>query len=147
MINRGMEVVAQRRGFDLLILVAWTATSTTAHLRAGPQERRPDPARPGAQPEQLDRLSRQVPIVTLAGVQTPTTTNVGGDNVAGMRAIARHLVLDHGLRTLAYLGGHATSPDSITRHAAFSAAVTAPGRPSPTARSGRATTSRRAAPG
>jgi LacI family transcriptional regulator len=44
-----------------------------------------------------------------------------------MRAIARHLVLDHGLRTLAYLGGHATSPDSITRHAAFSAAVTAHG--------------------
>jgi LacI family transcriptional regulator len=79
------------------------------------------------EPDQLERLSRQVPIVTLAGVQTPTTTNVGGDNVAGMRELARHLVLDHGLRTLAYLGGHANSPDSITRHAAFSAAVTAHG--------------------
>jgi hypothetical protein len=36
-----------------------------------------------------------------------------------MRELARHLVLDHGLRTLAYLGGHANSPDSCTGTSRF----------------------------
>jgi LacI family transcriptional regulator len=66
-------------------------------------------------PGELDRLSRQLPIVTLAGNATPTTANVHGDNKAGMRALARHLLRDHGYPSLAYLGGYADSPDSIER--------------------------------
>jgi LacI family transcriptional regulator len=44
-----------------------------------------------------------------------------------MRELARHLVVDHGFRTLAYLSGHAGSPDDIARHATFGAEVTASG--------------------
>jgi LacI family transcriptional regulator len=76
---------------------------------------------------QLERLSRQIPIVTLAGVVSPTTSNVGGDNRAGMREMARHLVRDHGYQTLAYLSGHPDSPDNLARQAAFRAEVTAAG--------------------
>jgi LacI family transcriptional regulator len=41
-----------------------------------------------------------------------------------MRDLARHLVRDHGYRTLAYLGGHVDSPDNLARRAAFEAEVT-----------------------
>ena len=129
MINRGMEVVAQRRGFDLLIRSVEVGDHDTgkrilslARKSDGLilHDRLLDPA-------QLARLSRQVPIVTLAGVPTETTANVRGDNRDGMRDLARHLVRDHGYRTVAYLAGHADSPDNLARHETLEAEVTAAG--------------------
>jgi LacI family transcriptional regulator len=117
LINRGIETAAQRRGFDLLI----RSVGITEHDPGG---RTLALARKSdglilhdrvLEPDQMDRLSRQLPIVTLAGYATPTTANVHGDNRAGMRALARHLLRDHGYRTLGYLGGYADSPDSIER--------------------------------
>ncbi|HJY72851.1 MAG TPA: LacI family DNA-binding transcriptional regulator [Streptosporangiaceae bacterium] len=117
LINRGIETAAQRRGFDLLIrsvginehdpggrtlALARKSDGLILHDRV-------------LDPDQMDRLSRQLPIVTLAGYATPTTANVHGDNRAGMRALARHLLRDHGYRTLGYLGGYADSPDNIER--------------------------------
>jgi LacI family transcriptional regulator len=117
LINRGIEAAAQRRGFDLLI----RSVGITEHDAGG---RTLALARKSdglilhdrvLEPDQMDRLSRQLPIVTLAGYTTPTTANVHGDNKAGMRALARHLLRDHGYRSLGYLGGYADSPDSIER--------------------------------
>jgi LacI family transcriptional regulator len=117
LINRGIEAAAQRRGFDLLI----RSVSINAHDVSG---RTVALARKSdglilhdrvLEPADLDRLSRQLPIVTLAGYATPTTANVHGDNKAGMRDLARHLLRDHGYASLAYLGGYADSPDSIER--------------------------------
>jgi LacI family transcriptional regulator len=56
-------------------------------------------------------------------VATPASSNVSGDNLTGMAELARHLVTEHGYRTLAYLGGHPDSPDNLARHAAFRDAV------------------------
>ena len=117
LINRGIETAAQRRGFDLLI----RSVGITEH---DPSGRTLALARKSdglilhdrvLEPDQMDRLSRQLPIVTLAGYATPTTANVHGDNKSGMRALARHLLRDHGYPTLGYLGGYADSPDSIER--------------------------------
>jgi len=117
LINRGIEAAAQRRGFDLLI----RSVGITEHDPGG---RTLALARKSdglilhdrvLEPEQMDRLSRQLPIVTLAGYATATTANVHGDNKSGMRALARHLLRDHGYLTLGYLGGYADSPDSIER--------------------------------
>ncbi len=117
LINRGIETAAQRRGFDLLI----RSVSITAHDVSG---RTVALARKSdglilhdrvLEPADLDRLSRQLPIVTLAGYATSTTANVHGDNKTGMRDLARHLLRDHGYASLAYLGGYADSPDSIER--------------------------------
>ena len=117
LINRGIEAAAQRRGFDLLIRSVGI-TEHDAGDRTLALARKSD----GLilhdrvlEPDQMDRLSRQLPIVTLAGFATPTTANVHGDNKAGMRALARHLLRDHGYRSLGYLGGYADSPDSIER--------------------------------
>ncbi len=125
LINRGIEVAAQRRSFDLLIrsvhfndhdpggrtlALARKSDGLILHDRVLDEE-------------QMDRLSRQVPIVTLAGFATETTANVHGDNAAGMRALATHLLIDHGYRSLAYLGGYADSPDNIERRDMLAAAV------------------------
>jgi len=123
LINRGIEAAAQRRGFDLLI----RSVGITEHDPGG---RTLALARKSdglilhdrvLEPDQMDRLSRQLPIVTLAGYATPTTANVHGDNKAGMRALARHLLRDHGYPTAGYLGGYADSPDSIERQQVLAA--------------------------
>jgi LacI family transcriptional regulator len=117
LINRGIEAAAQQRGFDLLV----RSVGITEHDPGG---RTLALARKSdglilhdrvLEPEQMDRLSRQLPIVTLAGYATPTTANVHGDNRSGMRALARHLLRDHGYLNLAYLGGYVDSPDNIER--------------------------------
>jgi LacI family transcriptional regulator len=129
MINRGIEIVAQRRGFDLLVRSVDVGDHDSSK-RILSLARKSD----GLilhdrllDPDQLDRLSRQIPIVTLAGVPTDTTANVRGDNRAGMRDLARHLACDHGYRTVAYVGGHADSPDSLARQEALEAELAAAG--------------------
>ena len=129
LINRGIETAAQRRGFDLLIRSVGIAEHDVGG-RTLSLARKSD----GLilhdrvlEPGEMDRLSRQVPIVTLAGYATPTTANVHGDNKAGMQALARHLLRDHGYPTLAYLGGYADSPDSIERREVLATETAAAG--------------------
>ncbi|MGO9503325.1 MAG: LacI family DNA-binding transcriptional regulator [Streptosporangiaceae bacterium] len=128
-INRGIEVAAQRQGFNLLIgsvyvddhdvsdrLLALARKSDGLILHDHVLE-----------PDQLEQLSKRIPIVTLANVDTPTTVNVHGDNRAGMRDLARHLLRDHGYRTIAYLSGLADSPDSVARQESVAAEAAAVG--------------------
>jgi LacI family transcriptional regulator len=129
MINRGMEIVAQQHGFDLLIrsvdlnepdpgrrifALARKSDGLILHDRV-------------LSPEQLERLSHMVPVVTLAGTPTPTTVNVHGDSKSGMKDLARHLIFDHGYTTLGFLAGHEGSPDSIAREQALADEATAAG--------------------
>jgi LacI family transcriptional regulator len=129
LINRGIELAAQNRDYNLLV----SSVDVDDHdhtRRVFALARKSDGLILHDQvldSEQLERLSRQVPVVTLAGVATPTTSNVGGDNQGSMREMARHLVRVHGYGTLAYLGGHRDSPDNLARQAAFSAEVTEAG--------------------
>ena len=129
LINRGIEVAAQHRDYNLLV----SSVDVDDHdhtRRIETLARKSDGLILHDQvinAPQLERLSRQVPIVTLAGVATPTTSNVGGDNQHGMRDLAFHLVREHGYQTIAYLGGHPDSPDNLARQAAFSDEVAAAG--------------------
>jgi LacI family transcriptional regulator len=128
-INRGIDVAAQRRGFDVLMssvgfndenvptriaAIAGKADGIILHDRmlsaAG-----------------IARLAGTVPIVTLAGSPTPASMNVRCDNASGMRALVRHLVADHGYRSLGYLAGRADSPDNRSRARAFEAEAVAAG--------------------
>jgi LacI family transcriptional regulator len=125
LINRGIEVAAQHRDYNLLV----SSVDVDDHdhtRRVFALARKSDGLILHDQvlgAGQLEQLSRQVPVVTLAGVATPATSNVSGDNLTGMAQLARHLVGEHGYRTLAYLGGHPDSPDNLARHAAFRDAV------------------------
>jgi len=120
-VNRGIELAAQQRGFDVLV----------SSVRVSD----PDvPARVAKVAGKVDglilhdrlmaaadiaRLAGAVPIVTLAGRPTRASMNVRCDNESGMRALVRHLAVDHGYDTLAYLSGNADSPDSRARATAF----------------------------
>src|SRR6266700_626356 len=127
-INRGIEVAAQRRGFGVLV------SSVGVHDENVP-------ARLAAIAGKADGLilhdrmlsaagvaglAGMVPVVTLAGSPTAASMNVRCDNETGMRALVRHLAVDHRYRSLAYLSGNADSPDNRARARAFEAeAVTA----------------------
>jgi LacI family transcriptional regulator len=128
-INRGIEVGAQRHGFDLLISSVGFNDDNVA-------------ARIGALAGKSDglilhdrmlsavgiaRLADMVPIVTLAGSPTPASINVRCDNDSGIRALVEHLVIDHGYRSLGYVSGRADSPDNRTRSRAFETAAAAAG--------------------
>ena len=128
LINRGIEVAAQRRDYNLLVSSVGLGHDDTHRIFG--LARKSD----GLilhdrvlDEDQVGRLGRQVPVVTLAGVPMPGTVNVSSDNRAGMAELASHLVRDHGYRTLAYLGGHPDSPDNLARHAAFAGQVSADG--------------------
>src|SRR5258706_14863038 len=73
------------------------------------------------EPSRLAELSRHVPVVTMAGVATQTTANVRSDSGTGMTELAGHLIHDHGYLTMAYVAGHADSPDNIARRLALAA--------------------------
>ena len=103
LINRGIEVAAQHRDYNLLV----SSVDVDDHdhtRRIHALARKSDGLILHDQVidvAQLERLSRQVPIVTLAGVATPTTSNVGGDNRNGMQDLVFHLVREHGSQTIA----------------------------------------------
>src|SRR5258708_33364212 len=73
----------------------------------------------------IARLADVVPVVTLAGSPTPASLNVRCDNESGIRTLVRHLVIDHGYRSLGYVSGRADSPDNRTRSRAFEAEAAA----------------------
>ncbi|HEY1644745.1 MAG TPA: LacI family DNA-binding transcriptional regulator [Streptosporangiaceae bacterium] len=128
MINRGMEVVAQHYGYDLLIRSVDLHESDGRRIFA--LARKSDGLILHDQVisiEQLTRLGRQVPVVTLAFVPTPTTVNVRSDNEAGMRELIRHLAVDHGYGSIGYLSGHLDSPDNLARSATIRAEAEAAG--------------------
>ena len=115
--NRGIEVAARHRGYDLLMSsvdVHDHLPVARLHSLAGKSD--------GIllhdrvlTPAAIVRLADRLPVVTLAGTPTRASVNVVGDNATGMRDLVGHLVEVHGARTVAFLSGHADSPDSVMR--------------------------------
>src|SRR5215472_17213951 len=104
-IYRGIDLAARRRGFDVLMgtvgfndgnvparvaAVAGKADGLILHDRMIPANN-------------ITRLASTLPLVTLAGMPVRGALNVRCDNETGMRELIRHLVGDHGYRTLGYL--------------------------------------------
>ena len=128
-INRGIEVGARRRGFDLLISsVGFNDDNIAARIAAlaGKADGLILHDRM-LSAVGIARLADMVPIVTLAGTPTPASLNVRCDNESGIRALVRHLVIDHGYRSLGYVTGRADSPDNRTRQHAFETEAAAAG--------------------
>ncbi len=128
MINRGMELVARRYGYDLLIRSVDLHENDGARIYALARKSDGlilhDHVLRG---DQLARLGRQIPVVTLASVPTSATVNVRSDNEAGMRELIAHLAGEHGYRSAGYLAGHTDSPDNVARTGALRQAASAAG--------------------
>jgi len=128
-VNRGIEVTARRRGFDLLM----SSVDVHDHL---PVDRLHSLAGKSdgillhdrvLTPAAIVRLADRLPVVTLAATPTRASVNVAGDNASGMRELVGHLIGVHGARTVAFLSGHADSPDSVMRAKAVQEAANAHG--------------------
>jgi len=128
-INRGIDVAAQRCGFDVL-MSSVGYNDDNAGLRIASIAGKADGVilhdhmLSGAE---IARLAGMVPVVTLAGKPGPGSMNVRCDNEAGMRSLVRHLAKDHGYHSLAYLSGRGDSPDNRARARVFEAEATAAG--------------------
>lgn len=132
-IIRGMERAARRHGYALLI---------AASLKGGPESlvakvagrvdgfavlSRTVPT------EDLDVISRRLPVVMLAGPrendELDHLDHIEVANADGQRELTRHLVEDHGLRRLAFVGGEERSPDAQARFLGYQEACRAAGLP------------------
>lgn len=133
-IIRGMERAARRHGYALLI---------AASLEGGPESLvakvagRVDGFAVLAQTvptEDLEVISRRLPVVMLAGPrEIDHLDHLVVANAAGERELARHLIEDHGLRRLAFVGGEPDSPDAEARFRGFRDACRDAGLPVPDA--------------
>jgi LacI family transcriptional regulator len=133
-IIRGMERAARRHGYALLI---------AASLEGGPESLvakvagRVDGFAVLAQTvptEDLEVISRRLPVVMLAGPrEIDHLDHIVVANADGERELARHLIEDHGLRRLAFVGGEVESPDAEARFRGFQQACRDAGLPVPDA--------------
>ena len=128
-INRGIDVAAQRRGFDVLMSsVGFNDENASSRISglAGKADGLILHDRMLSAAE-IRRLAAAVPVVTLAGKPGRGSMNVRCDNETGMRELVRHLVVHHGYRSLAYLSGRSDSPDNNSRAHAFESEAAAAG--------------------
>ncbi|MGC5529555.1 LacI family DNA-binding transcriptional regulator [Streptomyces sp. SR-10] len=131
-IIRGMERAARRHGYALLI---------AASLDGGPESLvakvagRVDGFAVLAQTvptEDLEVISRRLPVVMLAGPrEIDHLDHIVVANAEGERELTRHLIEDHGLRRLAFIGGEENSPDAQARFRGFQEGCRNAGLPVP----------------
>jgi LacI family transcriptional regulator len=76
--------------------------------------------------ELLARLTKRLPVVVISGSPHERDADVvTADNRSGSAALITHLVEDHGLRRLYYVGGPPTAPDAKERSLAMTEVIDA----------------------
>ncbi|MEU9849643.1 LacI family DNA-binding transcriptional regulator [Streptomyces sp. NPDC047985] len=132
-IIRGMERAARRHGYALLIAASMEGGRESVAKVAGRVDGFAVLART-VPTEDLEVISRRVPVVMLAGPrEIDHLDHIVVANADGERELARHLIEDHGLRRLAFVGGEAESPDAGARFRGFREACRDAGLPVPDA--------------
>ncbi|MYS81619.1 LacI family DNA-binding transcriptional regulator [Embleya scabrispora] len=126
-VQRGVELECWQRGYALLIggggRVNGPTVVTDIVGRVDGLTVFPNTV-PG---EVLERISRRIPVVALSeGPQHGGLSTVSVDNRGGMRVITEHLIVEHGLRDLLFVGDIGTF-DAKERSAGFQAALRAAG--------------------
>jgi LacI family transcriptional regulator len=127
-VQRGVELECWRRGYALLIGGAGPADSATQVTeivgRVDGLAVFPHPSVPG---DLLERIARRKPVVAVSQrPQDDGLSHVSVDNRGGMRAMTEHLLVDHGMRELLFVG-YMDTFDAQERFAGFKAALKAAG--------------------
>jgi LacI family transcriptional regulator len=123
-ITRGMERAARRRGYALLIAASLAdgPESLVASV-AGHVDGFAVLARTIAT-EDLELMARRLPVVMVAGPrEIDHLDHIEVANQDGQRELTTHLIVDHGLRRLVFVGGAADSPDAHARFLGFQEAL------------------------
>ena len=133
-ITRGMERAARRHGYALLIAASLSGgpESLVASV-AGRVDGFAVLARTVAT-EDLELISRRLPVVMIAGPrEIDHLDHLEVANQDGEFALTTHLITDHGLTRLAFVGGGEDSPDAQARFLGYQQALRAAGLPVPDA--------------
>ena len=105
----GIQSELDDRGMDVLLGISAEGRARQRRLLVSMSERRVDGVVviPAHQSEPADFAGLHMPIVMLARrVKGFDTDYVGGDNYAGSVAATNHLLVTHGARRPAFIGGH-----------------------------------------
>jgi LacI family transcriptional regulator len=129
---RGMERASRRRGYALLIAASLMGGAENLVARmAGKVDGFAVMART-ASTEELEVISRRLPVVVLAGPrEIDRLDHIEVANYDGQYELTRHLITVHGLTRLAFVGGHADSPDAEARFRGYQEACREAGLPVP----------------
>ncbi|TDV55249.1 LacI family DNA-binding transcriptional regulator [Actinophytocola oryzae] len=131
-ITRGMERAARRHGYALLIAASLAdgPESLVASV-AGRVDGFAVLARTIATAD-LELMVRRLPVVMIAGPrEVDHLDHIEVANADGERELTTHLIADHGLRRLAFVGGADDSPDADARFLGFQEALREAGLPVP----------------
>ncbi|MEU0371999.1 LacI family DNA-binding transcriptional regulator [Streptomyces sp. NPDC006283] len=128
---RGMERAARRHGYALLISAAHADRAGESMADVAGRVEGLAVLAQRMPPATLEVVSRRVPVVVLAGEVSPGLDRIEAANFDGQLELTRHLIDDHGLRRLDFVGGPADSPDAEARFRGFQAAHLATGLPMP----------------
>jgi LacI family transcriptional regulator len=131
-ITRGMERAARRHGYALLIAASLASgPDSLVATVAGRVDGFAVLART-VPTEDLEIISRRLPVVMIAGPrEIDHLDHLEVANDEGEFAMTTHLIADHGLTRLAFLGGAADSPDAEARFRGYRRARAAAGLPVP----------------
>ncbi len=131
-IIRGMERAARRHGYALLIAASLDGGPESLVAKvAGRVDGFAVLARTVPTAD-LEVISRRLPVVMLAGPrEIDHLDHIVVANTEGERELTRHLIEDHGLRRLAFVGAEEESPDAQARFRGFQEACRDAGLPVP----------------
>lgn len=133
---RGMERAARRHGYGLLIAASLTSGPETLVAKVASRVDGFAVLARTVPTEDLEVISRRLPVVMLAGPrEIDHLDHAEVDNFGGEQELTRHLVEDHGLSRMAFIGCEEDSPDATARFRGFQeacrrAALPVPERPS-----------------
>jgi LacI family transcriptional regulator len=124
----GIQSELDEQGMDVLLGISGEDRTRQRRVLKSMSERRVDGVVviPAHQSEPADFTGLHMPILMLARrVKGFDTDYVGGDNYAGSAAATNHLLVDHGARRPAFIGGHVYSSAREERLGGFLSAVDA----------------------
>ncbi|MFD0339990.1 LacI family DNA-binding transcriptional regulator [Streptomyces sp. NPDC127117] len=128
---RGMQRAAGRHGYALLLTNSRDRHAGEQLAEAAGRVDGMAVLSKTVSPETLEVVSRRLPIVMLAGRRDDAHDHVQVANSKGQLELTRHLIVDHGLRRLTFVGGPSDSPDCEARFQGFLAAHHEAGLPLP----------------
>lgn len=115
---RGAEIEAWRHGFALMVAAG---RGSSREVMVNDIAGRVDGLAVLSQTVPADlvaHVARRIPVVLVADSRPgDDIDHVGVDNLGGMRALARHVIASHSVRSLVYVSGPADSPDEADRRA------------------------------
>lgn len=130
-VQHGVELECRRRGYALMLGAGRRSEHLPAVIDIAGRVDGLIALADSAPPEAIGRVARRIPVVELgaeAGRSGVRTVLV--DNRAGMRRLTEHLLGEHRLRRLVYLGVRDTA-ELASRYQGFADALAAAGLPAP----------------